>query len=246
MIRAALAGLLLAAGCQGASVMAGPRPEPADDRGDECQGDEDCDDGDPCNGTETCSAGECRAGWATSCDDADPCTDDRCDPFDGSCVSTPSAGCGEPQDCSTLAPGDEVDDGSACNGVEVCAQDGGMVSGTAVDCDDGDPCTTDECLEPTGSCLHTEVPSCEAEPFEEEPGAVVEVEGCDDGLDDDGDGWVDCEDSDCSEKPACTGGGEGEEEEPEPEGEVCDDETDNDGDLAIDCYDRDCLGDAAC
>ncbi|MEZ4241732.1 MAG: M4 family metallopeptidase [Myxococcota bacterium] len=60
------------------------------------------------------------------------------------------------------------------------------------------------------------------------------VEVCDDGIDNDGDGAVDCADSDCATDPACV------------VPEVCDDGIDNDGDGAIDCDDLDCAGDPVC
>ena len=51
----------------------------------------------------------------------------------------------------------------------------------------------------------------------------VSSEGCDNGLDDDGDGDVDCDDLDC---PACP--------------EICDNGVDDDRDNVIDCEDLDC------
>ncbi|MEM7246826.1 MAG: S8 family serine peptidase [Acidobacteriota bacterium] len=57
---------------------------------------------------------------------------------------------------------------------------------------------------------------------------------CDDGLDDDGDRFVDCADPDCIGDPAC------------PETGNCDDGVDNDLDGQLDCADSDCLGDPAC
>ena len=61
-------------------------------------------------------------------------------------------------------------------------------------------------------------------------------EVCDDGADNDGDGAVDCDDSDCAGTAAC----------PVDMPEVCDDGADNDGDGAVDCDDSDCEGNAAC
>ena len=58
---------------------------------------------------------------------------------------------------------------------------------------------------------------------------VVPVELCDNEIDDDGDGAIDCDDSDC---PACP--------------EICDDGIDNDGDGVADCDDDDCSDDAGC
>lgn len=239
---------LAVAGCDGADVTGGQPadpPDPNDPVTEECEVDAECDDFDACNGDEVCSGGSCVDGWATSCDDGDPCTDDVCDPGTGACASTRTAIC-DAQDCSLLEPGVEVDDGAACNGVDVCGDGGEVVPGTPVSCDDFDPCTTDECLEPTGSCFHADVANCDVEPLDEEGvGGSIERD-CEDDLDDDEDGWTDCDDDDCWEKPACTGGeGEGEEEE-EDDVEVCDDRVDNDGDLAIDCYDRDCLGEDPC
>ena len=53
---------------------------------------------------------------------------------------------------------------------------------------------------------------------------------CDDGEDNDLDGYADCEDSDCVD--ACV--------------EICDDGEDNDQDGSIDCDDDECSGDSAC
>tara|TARA_Y100000310_G_scaffold333762_1_gene411970 strand:+ start:220 stop:2175 length:1956 start_codon:yes stop_codon:yes gene_type:complete len=61
--------------------------------------------------------------------------------------------------------------------------------------------------------------------------SLVETD-CSDGIDDDGDGEIDCGDSDCVGDSACV--------------EICDDGIDNDGDSLIDCLDSDCAGDSAC
>ncbi|MFH2008418.1 MAG: hypothetical protein ABI333_17665 [bacterium] len=60
------------------------------------------------------------------------------------------------------------------------------------------------------------------------------VELCDDGLDDDGDGLVDCDDPDCAADPICV-----------PES-ACHDDLDNDADGQVDCADFDCVGTVAC
>ena len=64
-----------------------------------------------------------------------------------------------------------------------------------------------------------------------------DVEDCDDGISNDGDPFVDCDDFDCDDDPACGGGGQV---------EVCDDGVSNDGDRFVDCDDFDCDGDPAC
>ena len=68
------------------------------------------------------------------------------------------------------------------------------------------------------------------------------VEDCEDGIDNDGDGLIDCKDSlDCSQNQNCY-------EPPPPTGpEICNDDIDNDGDGYNNCDDRkDCRLDPAC
>ena len=64
-------------------------------------------------------------------------------------------------------------------------------------------------------------------------------ENCNDGIDNDGDGLTDCQDTqDCSSAPNCGA---------PPEPEICNDGIDNDGDGLIDCFDKvDCRQDPAC
>ena len=61
--------------------------------------------------------------------------------------------------------------------------------------------------------------------------AVSEV--CDDGVDNTGNGLIDCEDDMCAEAPGC-------------QVEVCIDGLDNDGNGFVDCDDCECEGDPAC
>ncbi len=61
-----------------------------------------------------------------------------------------------------------------------------------------------------------------------------DIEICNNGIDDDDDTFVDCEDYDCIDDPACAG-----------EFEICDNGVDDDGDSFIDCDDYDCLDDPA-
>ena len=72
--------------------------------------------------------------------------------------------------------------------------------------------------------------------FEDEIEDIETV--CDDGEDNDGDGILDCEDSDCDNSLVCNSNG--------PDNEVCDDGIDNDGDSGVDCEDSDCDDDLAC
>lgn len=60
------------------------------------------------------------------------------------------------------------------------------------------------------------------------------VEICDDGLDNDNDGFIDCADNSCDSDPNCTAP------------EVCNDGLDNDNDGFTDCEDNDCNADPDC
>lgn len=62
------------------------------------------------------------------------------------------------------------------------------------------------------------------------PGAS---EDCTDGVDNDGDGFLDCADFDCNGQTGC-------------QPEICDDNIDNDGDGFTDCNDLDCSGVPPC
>ena len=60
-----------------------------------------------------------------------------------------------------------------------------------------------------------------------------DTELCENGVDDDGDSFIDCDDFDCEFDPACID-------------EICDNDIDDDGDSFIDCDDFDCEFDPAC
>ncbi len=69
---------------------------------------------------------------------------------------------------------------------------------------------------------------------DQEDGLCEQAEStCSDGFDNDGDGLIDCDDSDCTAAPACD----------PPAIEDCDDGVDNDGDTMVDCQDEECIGD---
>jgi len=59
------------------------------------------------------------------------------------------------------------------------------------------------------------------------------TEICDNGIDEQGDGWVDCADADCIGSEAC-------------QTETCTDGVDNDGDGDVDCDDSDCSAEQGC
>jgi len=68
-------------------------------------------------------------------------------------------------------------------------------------------------------------------------GCTPVPEVCDNGVDDDCDTAVDCDDPDCDGDPAC---------DCTPVPEICDNGVDDDCDTAVDCNDTDCAGDPAC
>ena len=64
---------------------------------------------------------------------------------------------------------------------------------------------------------------------------VIQIEICNNGIDDNGNWAIDCDDPDCTGDPACT-----------PDPEICGNSIDDDGDNLTDCDDPDCAGDPAC
>lgn len=117
-----------------------------------CVSDAQCAAGTLCDGIERCVAGVCQSGAPLDCDDGDPCTTDSCNP---------TAGCAHQDDaCPTsCGPGDDgqrCSDGTACTLGDTCS--GGACVGAGVDCNDGDPCTTDTCDAALG-CVYVEAPN---------------------------------------------------------------------------------------
>src|SRR6185503_9850473 len=103
-----------------------------------------CSDNNVCNGAETCSAtGVCQAGTPLTCNDTNPCTDDTCNPASG-CAFTPD-------------PTNICSDNNACNGAEICSIEGVCLPGTALSCNDSNPCTDDTC-NPASGCVYTPDP----------------------------------------------------------------------------------------
>ena len=66
---------------------------------------------------------------------------------------------------------------------------------------------------------------------------------CDDDVDNDNDGLMDCSDDDCVDDPACEAGDEYGAPDTEDD---CTDGEDDDGDGLTDCDDEDCVDDPAC
>jgi len=152
----------------------------------------------------------------------------------------------------------ECSNGLVCDGEEVC-DEGTCRSGEALDCDDVDDCTVDECDEDEEGCVHAEVDGdgdgyvpascggtdCDDARFDVHPEALDLAcdsvdNDCDtvlDVLDDDDDGFVDveCEGDDCNDELAGVNPSGSEDTQ-----EACRDAEDNDCDTLVDCDDTDC------
>lgn len=150
-----------------------------------------CSDAQYCNGAETCDPVEdCQAGASPDCDDGIACTVDTCNETSDSCVNVASnAAC---------------DDGAFCNGLETCDVLNDCEAGTPVQCADGFACSTDTCNETTDQC-EADLSTCFCGDGEvtgseqcDPPATAGTFEDCNNLVDDDGDGRVDCKDTDCA------------------------------------------------
>jgi hypothetical protein len=100
-----------------------------------------CDDGDVCTQVDKCQDGVCTGFNPLSCEDGNPCTTNSCDP---------TVGC-----LSSFNNGAACEDGNPCTVSDTCNQ-GVCVAGGPNSCDDGNFCTTDNCVPGVG-CTHTPV-----------------------------------------------------------------------------------------
>jgi hypothetical protein len=164
-----------------------------------------CDDGDPCT-TDSCLDGVCSNVFEDADGDSICDAKDQCPGFDD---SDDADGDGIPDGCDDCAndSDNDADGDKVCGDMDLCS---GTPSGETVsvdgcscsqlDCDDGDPCTTDSCLD--GVCSNV---------FEDADGDGVcdaddECPGFDDSDDADGDGAaVGCDA--CPDDPAKTAPG---------------------------------------
>jgi hypothetical protein len=98
-----------------------------------------CSDGDPCTTADVCRGGSC-AGTAIGCNDNNTCTTDSCK--EGNCVFSP------------VEEGESCDDQNGCTNSDKCTASGVCVGSGGPDCDDGDPCTKNQCE--SSACYNTE------------------------------------------------------------------------------------------
>lgn len=92
----------------------------------------------PGNTLTACGIASNEAIKCVDCSDEKPCTADAC--VAGRCTAP------------AVPPGTSCDDGNICNGVSECSGTS-CQAGSALDCDDGDPCTIDSCDGKEG-CKH--------------------------------------------------------------------------------------------
>jgi hypothetical protein len=224
-----------------------------------CTSDAECDDGLVCNGVDICGPdGFCMTTvMPTVCDDGVACTVDTCmEGFLGECVFTPDPSrcggrvCDAVRGC--LAVGctsdAECENDRFCDGIEACGADGVCLAGSA-------PCPADACGtvcdETSRSCITPPIPvdldgdgagstfcggdDCNDRDARIFPGAA---EVCDNGVDDDCSGAIDCRDPACAMDARCAACA--------PRETVCSGRVDEDCDDLIDCLDPDCDGTPAC
>ena len=101
--------------------------------------DGECDDNNECTTGDACKNGWCVPAGTADCDDGNSCTQDSCDPPTG-CVHEPLGG-----SCS---------DGDPCTSNDQCVN-GACVAGPGLDCNDGNSCTLDSCVD--GQCHHENI-----------------------------------------------------------------------------------------
>lgn len=141
-----------------------------------CKDHLDCDDGLYCTGNEICGENlRCEYG-TPPCNDGVACTEDLCDEASKSCTFE--------------ADHPACDDEDTCNGSEYCDPAVGCKSRDPLDCDDGIPCTADDCQAETG-CVHEaddlqcdDEVACTVNTCDPNVGCVFSPDNsnCDDGL----------------------------------------------------------------
>ena len=182
-----------------------------------------CDDGDACTEGDACTDGECK-GVALDCDDGNACTGDACNGETGKCEHVPSDS--------------PCNDGNPCTVGDWC--EGGECVATAMDCDDSNDCTKDQCYK--GTCTHTSQPGadCDDGDFCTENdvcvGKVCEgtLKACDDG---DPCTVGACVDGECEATPKCD------------DDDACTDDSCLDGDCLftpVECNDGDVCTEDSC
>ena len=169
----------------------------------ECKADSDCiQPFDLCAGQVRCIDNSCQLdpGTVVVCEPVGACQSAVCESASGLCIVTVKP---DQTPCT---------DKNACSGGDYCF-DGSCLTKSTLNCDDGNSCTLDTC-NPESGCVHAATEggcndgnSCTSNEQCELGQCVATVnlcvENCDNGKDDDGDGDVDCLDSDCIDTGQC-------------------------------------------
>ncbi len=95
-----------------------------------------CTDNNACTSGDLCADSLCQPGSAVTCNDNNPCTDDSCDITAGCIVSANTVACS---------------DDNLCTSGDLCA-DSLCQPGSAIPCNDNNPCTDDSC-DPAQGCV---------------------------------------------------------------------------------------------
>jgi hypothetical protein len=146
--------------------------EICDDKDNNCDGQVDeglCDDGNPCTDDVCHADGACT--WVNTtdpCDDQSMCTlNDVCN--NGACIGSAQLDCNDGNPCTAdlCNPASgcyyaQAPDGTACEDGDKCTDDdqcynGACFAGGALNCNDNDPCTMEQCSTLTG-CVFTPSP----------------------------------------------------------------------------------------
>ena len=108
-----------------------------------------CNDSNACTSGETCQAGACVPGSTVTCAASDQCHQaGQCNPQTGAC------GAGQP-----VADWTPCNDGDLCTRGQSCQA--GVCGAGQPTCEDGDPCTADNCNPSNGTCQFTPLPQAQ-------------------------------------------------------------------------------------
>ena len=102
-----------------------------------------CSDGLACTGPGTCTDGACVTG-----------------PLKCSARACNTVECVEPSGCRYTPVEGSCSDGNPCNGPDTCRDGSCLPVGEGISCDDGNLCTSDECLPSSGLCRHLPIKDC--------------------------------------------------------------------------------------
>lgn len=236
-------------GCGDGPPVCDPTDATCDDVDDDC--DESIDENYASIAT-SCGVGACASTGATSCvagDVEDSCTPGTPASSDATCNSVDD-------DCNGVTDENYASTSTSC-GTGACAATGttSCVSGSVQsNCVPGQATASDPVCDAidsdcdgsldenyassattcgVGACASTGMSSCSQGVVLDNCTPCQESQHCGDGLDNDGNGLIDCADAACASSSACSP-------------EICANTLDDDGDQLFDCADPDCAGEPVC